>query len=72
MKKKIIFCALLGLGLYSCKQEPKMPTDEEITQKVMDKYGAELKTLEELKTMQCNETLNAKVAERLAATQPAK
>lgn len=69
MTKKIsILCCGMVLALTSCKQEPKMPTDEEIAQKVQDKYGAELTTLQELKTMQCNETLNAKVAERLAAS----
>lgn len=72
MKKKILFASsLLALGIISCKQEPKMPTDEEIAQKVTDKYGAELTTLQELKQMQCNETLNQKVSERLAAAAPA-
>ena len=44
-----------------------MPTEEEIAQKVTDKYGAELTTLQELKQMQCNETMNQKVSERLTA-----
>ena len=56
------------LAVVSCKQEPKMPTDAEIAQKVQDKYGAELSTLKEYKKMQCNETLNQQVSERLAAT----
>lgn len=70
MKKKILFVSsLLALGIISCNQEPKMPTDEEIAQKVTDKYGAELSTLQELKQMQCNETMNQQVSERLTAAQ---
>jgi hypothetical protein len=69
MKKNILFVSsILALSILSCKQEPKMPSDEEIAQKVTDKYGAELTTLQELKQMQCNETLNQKVSEQLAAT----
>jgi hypothetical protein len=33
----------------SYNQEPKMPTDAEILQKVQDKYAAELNTMKELK-----------------------
>lgn len=70
MKKKILFISsVLALGIISCNQEPKMPTDEEIAQKVADKYGAELSTLQELKQMQCNETMNQQVSERLTAAQ---
>lgn len=60
---------LLAVG---CNQEPKMPTEEEIAQKVQDKYGAELNTLKELKKMQCDETLHQKVSERLTSTATAK
>ncbi len=55
------------LALASCKQEPTMPSDAEITQKMTDKYGAELQNLKDLRQSQCNETLNQKVGERLAA-----
>jgi len=67
MKKTILILAGMGLIMTTgCNLEPKMPTDAEIAQKVQDKYGAELSTLKELKTMQCDETLNQKVSERLA------
>lgn len=70
MKKTIILMAGLSLMMTtSCNQEPKMPTDEEIAQKVQDKYGAELNTLKELKKMQCDESINQQVSERLAASQ---
>lgn len=76
MNKKILFISAalsIIVANTSCKQEPKMPTEAEISQKVQDKYGAELSTLKELKKMQCEETMNQKVSERLAATtQPAK
>lgn len=74
MKNTIITCGLFGLlSALSCKQEPVMPTDAEIAQKVQDKYGAELNTLKELKQMQCNESMNQQVSERLmAATTPVK
>lgn len=66
MKRTILILAVMGLIMTtSCNQEPKMPTDAEIAQKVQDKYGAELNTLKELKKMQCDETLNQKVSERL-------
>lgn len=66
MKKTFLTISTLGLLLAaSCNQEPKMPTEAEIAQKVQDKYGAELNTLKELKKMQCDETLNQKVSERL-------
>lgn len=70
MKKTIILMAGMSLMMTtSCNQEPKMPTDEEIAQKVQDKYGAELNTLKELKKMQCDESINQQVSERLAASQ---
>lgn len=72
MKKKIFYVSAVFMAITaisSCKQEPKMPTDAEIAQKVQDKYGAELNTLRDLKKMQCDETLNQKVGERLAAAQ---
>ncbi|MBL7789877.1 MAG: hypothetical protein JNL75_08650 [Chitinophagales bacterium] len=70
MKRTIILMAGLSLMMTtSCNQEPKMPTDEEIAQKVQDKYGAELNTLKELKKMQCDESINQQVSERLAASQ---
>lgn len=70
MKKTIILMAGLSLMMNtSCNQEPKMPTDEEIAQKVQDKYGAELNTLKELKKMQCDESIHQQVSERLAASQ---
>jgi len=70
MKKKILYASAILMAvtaISSCKQEPKMPTDAEIAQKVQDKYGAELKNLSDLKKMQCDETMNQQVSERLAA-----
>lgn len=68
--KKLILLSVSGALLLAigCKQEPKMPTEEEIAQKVQDKYGAELNTLRELKKMQCDETFDHKVSERLLDT----
>lgn len=67
MKKIILSVSAISMMLLSCNQQPAMPTDAEIAQKVQDKYGAELSTLRELKQMQCNETINQQVSERLAA-----
>ena len=68
MKKTFLTISTLGLLFAaSCNQEPKMPSEAEIAQKVQDKYGAELNTLKELKQMQCDESINQKVSERLAA-----
>lgn len=73
MKKALLIISPLALFLVaSCNQEPKMPTEAEIAQKVQDKYGAELNTLKELKKMQCDETLNQKVSERLTPAAPTK
>ncbi len=70
MKKIVLTISTLGLlCATSCNQEPKMPTEAELVQKVQDKYGAELSTLKELKKMQCDESINQQVSERLAATQ---
>jgi hypothetical protein len=70
MKKTFLTISIIGLFIASsCNQEPKMPSEEEIGQKVQDKYGAELNTLKELKKMQCEESINQKVSERLAASQ---
>lgn len=70
MKKTLIalsFIAMGTLAIQSCKQEPKMPSEEEIAQKVTDKYGAELNTLKDLRKMECEATINQKVSEKLAA-----
>lgn len=73
MKKSLFTILSLGLILVSsCNQESKLPSDEEIAQKVQDKYGAELNTLKELKKMQCEETLNQQVSERLSAASATK
>jgi len=73
MKKTFaMMSSMMLLLITSCNQEPKMPTQEEITQKVQDKYGAELNTLKELKKMQCDETLHQKVSERLTSVSSSK
>lgn len=73
MSKKILALSIVALGLLgSCKQDAAMPSDAEIAQKVQDKYGAELTTLQELKKMQCDESIDMKVSERLLADTTAK
>ena len=70
MKKTFLTISTLGLLFAaSCNQEPKMPSEAEIAQKVQDKYGAELKNLQDLKKLQCDESINQKVSERLANSQ---
>lgn len=75
MKKSIIALSIIAIGtlaIQSCKQEPKMPTEAEIAQKVTDKYGAELNNLKDLRKMECEATINQKISEKLTAeTTPA-
>ena len=72
MKKTFFTISTLGLLFTSsCNQEPKIPSEAELTQKVHDKYGAELKNLQDLKKLQCDESINQKVSERLANSQVA-
>lgn len=74
MKKNIV----LGFGIMvatilvtSCNQEPKYPSQEELSQKVQDKYGAELNNLRELRTMECEQGMSDKINAKLNEAAPA-
>ncbi len=70
MKQSIllgIVCAGMALVI-SCQQGPKFPSDEEMTQKMNDKYGAELANLRELRQMECEKVMSDKINAKLNET----
>lgn len=60
----IALVALMSLAI-SCNEGPKYPSDEELSQKVTDKYGAELSNLRELREMECETSIDDRIEAKL-------
>ncbi len=71
MKKQIIILFASLSVLADCNQEPQRPSADKLTQKVQDKYGADLTAIKDLKKMQWYEAMSQQVSERLAGADPA-
>lgn len=69
MKNSLFLLSILLLcsAICSCEQKPKEPTAEEIEAKVTERYGEALKTQIQMREMECEATIDAKVSEKLAA-----
>lgn len=60
----IVLLTFMSLTI-SCNEGPTYPSDEELAQKVTDKYGAELDNLKELREMECETTIDDRIEEKL-------